>query len=116
MRFSRIFIFALIPLVLSIGISPALSFDFTQDAFALKAKGTSLSQYGSANSPVCGDRLCSEPVKREIPEEIMEEKIVEDSIRESGERPNSANRLRDSQVQKQSGLPEGEPWEPKRRR
>ncbi len=82
MGFNKIFIFALIPLVLSIGISSTLSFDFTPDAFALKAKGTSLSQYGSANSPVCGDRLCSEPEKQEIPREIMEEKIMEESMQE----------------------------------
>jgi len=82
MRFNKIFLFVLIPLVLSIGISPALSFDFTPDVFALKAKGTSSSQYGSANSPVCGDRLCSEPEKQEIREEIMEPKVVEDSMQE----------------------------------
>lgn len=53
-------VFALIPFALSIGITPALPFDFTQDAFALKAAGKSSSQYGSAGSPVCGDRICSE--------------------------------------------------------
>ncbi len=60
MGFNKIFILALVPLVLSIGITPALSFDFTQEAFALKASGKSSSQYGSANSPVCGLQLCSE--------------------------------------------------------
>ncbi len=36
----------------------------------------------SANSLVCGDRLCSEPEKQEIPEEMMEEKVVDDSMQD----------------------------------
>jgi hypothetical protein len=51
----KLIIFALIPLILSIGIIPALSFD---DAFALKGKGKSLREIGS--NKVCGDRLCAE--------------------------------------------------------
>jgi len=46
---------ALIPLLIS-----AFTFDYFEDAFAVKAKGKSSSQFGSAGSPVCGDRLCSE--------------------------------------------------------
>jgi len=50
----RLIVFALIPLILSIGITPALSFD---DVFADKSKGTPLSVTGS--DKVCGDQLCS---------------------------------------------------------
>jgi len=50
----RLIVFALIPLILSIGITPALSFD---DVFADKSKGTPLSVTGS--NKVCGDQLCS---------------------------------------------------------
>jgi len=56
----KLIIFALIPLILSMGIIPALSFD---DAFALKGKGKSLREIGS--NKVCGDRLCSEIIKNE---------------------------------------------------
>lgn len=38
---------ALIPLILSIGITPALSFDFIPEADALKSKGNSLTETGS---------------------------------------------------------------------
>ncbi len=51
-------IFALIPLILSIGIVPALSSDFVPEANAAKSKGNSLTEIGSKK--VCGDRLCSE--------------------------------------------------------
>ena len=54
-------IFALIPLVLTIGITPALPFDLIPEADALKAARVSQPQYGSATAKiVCGDRLCSE--------------------------------------------------------
>ena len=56
----KLIIFALIPLILSIGIIPVLLFD---DAFALKGKGKSLREIGS--NKVCGDRLCSEITKDE---------------------------------------------------
>ena len=51
------------------------SFDLIQqaDGAAMKAKGTSTNQFGSATkNKVCGDRLCSEPregTKEEVPEE-----------------------------------------------
>ncbi len=48
---------ALIPLILSIGITPVLSFDFIPEADALKSKGNSLTETGSKK--VCGDKLCS---------------------------------------------------------
>ncbi len=51
-------IFALIPLILSIGIVPALSSDFLPEANAAKSKGNSLTEIGSKK--VCGDKLCSE--------------------------------------------------------
>jgi len=51
--------FALIPLILSVGIAPALQSDFLPEANAIKAKGTSLPETGSKK--VCGDKLCSEP-------------------------------------------------------
>jgi len=54
-------VFALIPLILSIGVIPAIPFvDIIPEADALKAQGTSFLRVGSAGSPVCGDRLCSE--------------------------------------------------------
>ncbi len=76
----KLLIFALIPLILSIGIVPALQFDVIPNADAVKAKGNPLTETNSKK--VCGDRLCSEPEKQEIPEEIMEEKVVEDSMQE----------------------------------
>jgi len=56
----KLIIFALIPLILSMGIIPVLSFD---DAYAFKGKGKSLREIGS--NKVCGDRLCSEIIKDE---------------------------------------------------
>ena len=55
-------IFTLIPLILSIGMISVLPFfDIVQEAEALKSKGTSTSQYGSATKfQVCGGMLCSE--------------------------------------------------------
>jgi len=76
----KLLIFALIPLILSIGIAPALQFDVVPNADAVKAKGNSLTETNSKK--VCGDRLCSELEKQEIPEEIMEEKVVEDSMQD----------------------------------
>jgi len=58
---SKILIIFLIPLILSIGVTPVLSFDFIPEADALKSKGNPLLKYGSATKGiVCGDRLCSE--------------------------------------------------------
>jgi len=54
----KLLIFALIPLILSIGIAPALQFDVVPNADAVKAKGNSLTEINSKK--VCGDRLCSE--------------------------------------------------------
>ncbi len=44
-------------ILLTAGLAAVM--DFAPDAFALKAKGTTNTQYGSATK-VCGDRLCSE--------------------------------------------------------
>jgi len=54
----KLIIFALIPLILSMGITPVLPFDFVPEADAIKSKGNSLTEVGS--NKVCGDRLCSE--------------------------------------------------------
>ena len=51
-------IFLIIPLILTIGITPA--FDLIPEADALKAKKVTQPVYGSATKIVCGDRLCSE--------------------------------------------------------
>ena len=51
-------VFALIPLILTIGIIPALQSDIIQNVEAVKAKGTLLPETGS--NKVCGDRLWSE--------------------------------------------------------
>ena len=51
-------VFAFLPLILSIGVIPALQPDIIPNVEAVKAKGTSLPETGS--NKVCGDRLCSE--------------------------------------------------------
>jgi len=75
---------AIIPLIISIGIIPALTIDYIPDADAFtKSKGTPLLKVGSSGSVVCGDRLCSEPAPVPVEEaEMMEEEIVEDSMQE----------------------------------
>ena len=60
----KFIVFALIPLILSIGIVPVLPLN---DAFALKSKGNSLPEVGS--NKVCGDRLCSEIIVPVNPQE-----------------------------------------------
>ena len=50
--------FALIPLILSIGIAPSLQSDIIPNADAIKSKGNSLTETNSKK--VCGDRLCSD--------------------------------------------------------
>ena len=58
---SKILIIFLIPLILSIGVTPVLSFNFIPEADATKSKGTSSMRYGSETAGiVCGDMLCSE--------------------------------------------------------
>ena len=47
-----------IPMILSIGIVPALQSEIIPDADALKSQGTSMTETNSKK--VCGDRLCSE--------------------------------------------------------
>ena len=51
-------IFALVPLILSMGIISVLQVELIPEADALKSKGNSLTETGS--NKVCGDRLCSE--------------------------------------------------------
>jgi len=46
---------AILPLVLTIVVA-----SYANETSALKSEGTLLPQTGSANSPVCGDQLCSE--------------------------------------------------------
>ena len=59
----------------------AASVDLTQFADALKSKGKPIAVVGSAGSPVCGDRLCSEvggeTVMPTIPEEEEEAEAAE---------------------------------------
>jgi len=51
---------ALIPLILSIGITSSIPFsDFNQEAYALKGQGVSTSKFGSSTD-ICGLQLCSE--------------------------------------------------------
>ena len=47
---------AILPVLLTVVIMTSN----TNDIYAVESKGTSLPQTGSVNSPVCGDRLCSE--------------------------------------------------------
>jgi len=59
--FVKLVIFALIPLVLSIGITPVLPYDLVPEVDALKSQGTASGNYGSATKlQVCGAMLCSE--------------------------------------------------------
>jgi len=58
----KLVLFAVIPLILSIGVTPVLPFDFIPEADAVKAKGNSLTETNSKK--VCGDRLCSELVSK----------------------------------------------------
>ncbi len=53
----NLLIFAFIPLILSLGIIPALQSEILPNADAIKAKGSSLTETNSKK--VCGDRLCS---------------------------------------------------------
>lgn len=48
-------LFAILPLVLTVAVSI-----YANDTYALKSEGNPVPKTGSANSPVCGDRLCSE--------------------------------------------------------
>ncbi len=60
-QIKNITLLVFIPLILSIGIAPALPFfDVVQEADALtKASGVGSKQFGSATkNKVCGDRLC----------------------------------------------------------
>ncbi len=59
MGHSKIVIFALVPIILSIGIIPALEIIQEADGQAQGPKGAK--SYGSKNNRIiCGDRLCSE--------------------------------------------------------
>ena len=85
----RLLVFTIIPLVLSIGIMPALPYsDLIQDAEALKAQGKPIWRYGSATAGiVCGDRLCSESHQEEqttdpiIPEIQQHEESTEEEMK-----------------------------------
>ena len=54
----KISVFVFIPLILSLGIVPALQSEILPNAEAVKSKGNSLTETNSKN--VCGDKLCSE--------------------------------------------------------
>ena len=56
--FMNLLIFAFIPLIISLGITPALQSEIVPNVDAFKAKGNSLTETNSKN--VCGDKLCSE--------------------------------------------------------
>ena len=62
LKFKRFTIFFLIPLILSIGLTSSISFfELIQEAEGAPAIGPKAGKsYGSKNSIVCGDRLCSE--------------------------------------------------------
>jgi len=56
----HLLIFALIPLILSMGIIPVLQIDLLQESNALQAKGTKVWRYGSSTAEiVCEDKLCN---------------------------------------------------------
>lgn len=61
---------------------PGSSDFLSQQVFALKGQGVSTSNYGSANSPVCGDRLCSEVQDMEL-ESVTTEFMKSDDLVES---------------------------------
>ncbi len=54
----NLLVFAFIPLILSLGITPVLQSEIIPNADAIKAKGNSLTETNSKK--VCGDKLCSE--------------------------------------------------------
>ena len=63
----------------------ALTIDYTIEAdAATKSKGTKLLQVGSTNSPVCGDKLCSEGTMEEetAEEPVTEPPVTEESVTE----------------------------------
>ncbi len=53
-------IFLILALVSLVGIFSAIFFDVIQEVEAKKSSGTPNSKFGSAGSPICGDKLCSE--------------------------------------------------------
>ena len=55
----KILVIALIPLILSLGITSSLQSEIIPNVEALKSQGNSLTETNSKK--VCGDRLCSEP-------------------------------------------------------
>ncbi len=65
----NILIFAVIPLILSLGIMPALQYEIISNAEAVKSKGNSLTETNSKN--VCGDKLCSEISGNQIVQKPM---------------------------------------------
>lgn len=71
-----------IPLVLTLGIVPALQSDFVPSVEAAKAKGTSLPETGSKK--VCGDRLCSEPQTPTQPSIPEPTKTTDDVVYQNG--------------------------------
>lgn len=72
----KLLTFVFIPLILSIGILPALQSDFIPNVDALKSKGNSLTETNSKK--VCGDRLCSEPSGNSMSEKTTE--IISDKV------------------------------------
>ena len=58
---------AILPLVLTVLVATYANY-----TYALQSEGTSLPQTGSANSPVCGDRLCSEVTMASMDEDMQE--------------------------------------------
>jgi FtsP/CotA-like multicopper oxidase with cupredoxin domain len=52
---------SLMLVALSVTLIASLSFGLFQESEAAKGQGVGLPKIGSSNSPVCGDRLCSEP-------------------------------------------------------
>ena len=69
-------LFALIPLILSIGIT-TLPFEFLPEVDALKSKGTHLPETGSKK--VCGDRLCSESKESNYSEQKLQVSIIDNT-------------------------------------
>jgi len=57
--------------------SLSLIFDNFEDSEAAKSQGTFMLKTGSAGSPVCGDRLCSEPEVPKQPSTMGEDQVVD---------------------------------------
>ena len=89
-------LFTILPIIMLIGLIPTVTLEIIPQIDAAKSQGNPMLRTGSAGSPVCGDRLCSEkeePQQPQIPERseqvsgTMEDKPISSSIMEYTQTP-----------------------------